>query len=159
MWSRLRRLSVQVLGYVATGYGQRHSDQVSADVQKYKDWYGLDSIFFDEVCESHGRAMLLLKYHQLAAGHPQVPQASMGTPRSNVPFPSFEQACAEPKDLQHYRALRRCVPGHEKPCGNTVFMNPGMWRLSNNVLMFVHRTTLCPKMPHVFIDMTFECRL
>ncbi len=43
-----RRAGVQMLGYVHTRYGTRPAADVVADVQRYRDWYGVDGIFFDE---------------------------------------------------------------------------------------------------------------
>jgi hypothetical protein len=38
-----------VLGYVDTDYGRRDLGAVKADVDRYHHWYGLNSIFFDQV--------------------------------------------------------------------------------------------------------------
>jgi len=46
----------RVLGYVATTFGARHSAAVLADAERYRDWYGVDGIFLDEV--SHDDAQL-----------------------------------------------------------------------------------------------------
>ena len=44
----LRTAGVRVLGYVPTGYGSRPLDAALADVDRYRSWYGVDGIFFDE---------------------------------------------------------------------------------------------------------------
>jgi hypothetical protein len=41
-----------VLGYVATGHGRRPLAAVEADVDRYRSWYGVDGIFFDEAATS-----------------------------------------------------------------------------------------------------------
>src|SRR4029079_5328830 len=46
----------RVLGYVSTTFGQRHYADVLADAGRYRDWYGVDGIFLDEV--SHDDAQL-----------------------------------------------------------------------------------------------------
>jgi Spherulation-specific family 4 len=46
----------RVLGYVATTFGARDSAAVLADAERYRDWYGVDGIFLDEV--AHGDAQL-----------------------------------------------------------------------------------------------------
>jgi hypothetical protein len=43
-----RERGTEVLGYVATGYGSRDAAAVAADVERYRDWYGVTAIFFDE---------------------------------------------------------------------------------------------------------------
>jgi hypothetical protein len=46
----------KVLGYVPTTFGARRSAAVLADVERYREWYGVDGIFLDEV--SHDEAQL-----------------------------------------------------------------------------------------------------
>jgi hypothetical protein len=46
----------RVLGYVATTFGARHSAAVLAEAKRYREWYGVDGIFLDEV--AHGQAQL-----------------------------------------------------------------------------------------------------
>lgn len=47
-----RAVGVKVIGYVHTSYGRRASGDVLSEVARYKDWYGVDGIFFDEVSAS-----------------------------------------------------------------------------------------------------------
>jgi hypothetical protein len=42
---------VRVIGYVATGYGEREAGEIDSEIAKYFTWYGVDGIFFDEVAE------------------------------------------------------------------------------------------------------------
>ena len=44
-----RASGITVLGYSSTSYGLRSLAQVEADVRNYKAWYGVTSIFLDEV--------------------------------------------------------------------------------------------------------------
>jgi hypothetical protein len=46
----------RILGYVPTTFGARHSAAVLTDVQRFREWYGVDGIFLDEV--SHDPAQL-----------------------------------------------------------------------------------------------------
>lgn len=39
----------RVIGYVYSSYGSRPLAQVTADIDKYKTWYGIDGIFVDEM--------------------------------------------------------------------------------------------------------------
>lgn len=41
--------SVSVLGYVDTAYGRRASALVEDEIDLYRDWYGVDGIFLDQV--------------------------------------------------------------------------------------------------------------
>jgi len=41
--------NVKILGYVFTKYGARSLAEIKADVDKYKDWYDVDGIMWDEV--------------------------------------------------------------------------------------------------------------
>ena len=44
-----RASGITVLGYSSTSYGRRSLAQVEADIRNYKAWYGVTSIFLDEV--------------------------------------------------------------------------------------------------------------
>ena len=44
-----RDSGITILGYSSTEYGQRPLAQVEADVRNYRAWYGVRSIFLDEV--------------------------------------------------------------------------------------------------------------
>jgi spherulation-specific family 4 protein len=51
-----QRTGTRVLGYVHTGWGARDPAAVRADVWRYRSWYGVDGIFFDET--AHDAAQL-----------------------------------------------------------------------------------------------------
>jgi hypothetical protein len=59
----LQAAGVRVLGYVPTGYGWRPLQTVIDDVDRYRSWYGVDGIFFDEAASD---AALVPHYHALA---------------------------------------------------------------------------------------------
>jgi len=54
---------ITIMGYSDTNYAQRPASVVEADVRNYKAWYGVTSIFLDEVSSSNGQ---LAYYRQLA---------------------------------------------------------------------------------------------
>jgi spherulation-specific family 4 protein len=51
-----QRARTRVIGYVHTGWGARDPAAVRADVMRYRSWYGVDGIFFDET--AHDAAQL-----------------------------------------------------------------------------------------------------
>lgn len=44
----LHQAGARVIGYVATGYGERDPAAVSEDIEKWREWYGITDIFLDE---------------------------------------------------------------------------------------------------------------
>ena len=46
---RLRRAGLAVAGYVDTDYGHRDRADALVEVARYRDWYGVPSVFFDRV--------------------------------------------------------------------------------------------------------------
>ena len=48
-----------MLGYVATTFGARPAADVEADAARYRDWYGVDGIFLDEVADDTRQASVL----------------------------------------------------------------------------------------------------
>jgi hypothetical protein len=59
----LQAAGVRVLGYVPTGYGWRPLQDAIGDVDRYRSWYGVDGIFFDEAASD---AALVSHYRALA---------------------------------------------------------------------------------------------
>jgi hypothetical protein len=49
-----RAAGAVVIGYVHTSYGARPSSEVLAEITRYRDWYGVTGIFFDEVSSGAG---------------------------------------------------------------------------------------------------------
>ena len=60
----------RVLGYVATTWGARPQADVEADVDRYRDWYGVDGVFLDEAASAPAglRYYSALSHHARAAG-------------------------------------------------------------------------------------------
>ena len=46
--ARVRSSDVRLLGYVATTWGARPAADVLQDVRRFRDWYGISSVFLDE---------------------------------------------------------------------------------------------------------------
>ncbi|WP_188316496.1 spherulation-specific family 4 protein [Solihabitans fulvus] len=46
---RLRASDIPVAGYVDTDYGRRAAELVLREVIRYRQWYGVDEVFFDRV--------------------------------------------------------------------------------------------------------------
>lgn len=49
--TQLRERGIRVLGYIATGQGDRSRSAVEADVTRWRSFYGVNSVFFDEASE------------------------------------------------------------------------------------------------------------
>lgn len=54
--TRLRKAGVGIFGYVSTRYGKRPISEIREDIESYAWWYGVWSIFLDEVAS--GKDML-----------------------------------------------------------------------------------------------------
>jgi len=52
--NNLKSAGIKVIGYVYTSYGQRSTSAMQDEINKYKSWYGVDGIFFDEMSNSGG---------------------------------------------------------------------------------------------------------
>ena len=52
--NNLKSAGIKVIGYVYTSYGQRSPTVMQDEINKYKSWYGVDGIFFDEMSNSGG---------------------------------------------------------------------------------------------------------
>ncbi|MDE1815048.1 MAG: spherulation-specific family 4 protein [Thaumarchaeota archaeon] len=50
----LQNAGIIVLGYVDTGYGSRNTTVVESEIDSYKNWYGVNGIFFDAMSYVHG---------------------------------------------------------------------------------------------------------
>jgi hypothetical protein len=55
----LQRQGVKILGYVWSNYGGNPPDSMTTQMKRYKDWYGVDGIFFD------GTPFLNASYYRL----------------------------------------------------------------------------------------------
>lgn len=63
--ARARASGIQVLGYVDTTYGERGLVPVREEIDRYRDWYGVDGIFLDQAAATDGA----LSYYERLAGH------------------------------------------------------------------------------------------
>jgi hypothetical protein len=54
----LRAAGGRVVGYVHTDYGLRPMEEVTAEVDRYAEWYAIDGIFVDEMSNSGASAVL-----------------------------------------------------------------------------------------------------
>ncbi|WP_157927406.1 spherulation-specific family 4 protein [Candidatus Nitrosotalea okcheonensis] len=52
---KLQSAGIPSLGYVYTSYGSRNSSEITADIGVYKNWYGVNGIFFDEMAHVPGK--------------------------------------------------------------------------------------------------------
>lgn len=52
---KLQSAGIPTLGYVYTRYGARNSSEITADIDTYKNWYGTNGIFFDEMEHVSGK--------------------------------------------------------------------------------------------------------
>jgi Spherulation-specific family 4 len=57
----------KVIGYVATGYGARASEDILNDISNYINWYGVDGIFLDEMGNSDGTLDYVGLYQSIQA--------------------------------------------------------------------------------------------
>ncbi len=81
-----RGADAKVLGYVPTDYGRRDPALVEAEVDRYREWYDVDGIFFDEV--TSGRSGLPY-YRRLVAHVRTVPDALVALNPGTYPDRSY----------------------------------------------------------------------
>jgi hypothetical protein len=53
--TKLKAADITVIGYVYTDYGSRDINAIKSEISKYKDWYNVDGIMFDEMSNSAGK--------------------------------------------------------------------------------------------------------
>lgn len=81
--NKLKAAKIKVIGYVFTQYGARPLSQVMADMDKYRQWYKLDGIFFDEMANTAG---LENYYKQLASySKRRCMFTTVGNPGASIP--------------------------------------------------------------------------
>src|SRR5258707_13048109 len=82
----LRSAGITVLGYVYTNYAARSTEDVTADINAYKNWYALDGIFFDEMSNLAGNESYYsnLSNYAKSLGY----QLTMGNPATDT-LPSY----------------------------------------------------------------------
>ena len=50
----LKSAGITVIGYIFTSYGSRELDSVKSEIRKYKEWYDVEGIMFDEMSNKTG---------------------------------------------------------------------------------------------------------
>ena len=55
--NKLKTAKITVIGYVYTGYGSRDHDVIESEITKYKEWYDLDGIMFEEISNQIGHTL------------------------------------------------------------------------------------------------------
>lgn len=45
---KLQNAGIRVLGYVMTGWGERDPEAVTLEIDRWREWYGVENIFLDE---------------------------------------------------------------------------------------------------------------
>lgn len=81
----LRQAGGTVIGYVASGFGNRPLSSVLADIDSYASWYDIDGIFIDEM--SNSGATATLDFYQAIYDHTKSVDANwqlMGNPGINT---------------------------------------------------------------------------
>jgi len=53
--TKLKAAGITVIGYVYTDYGARDINVIKSEISKYKEWYNVDGIMFDEMSNSAGK--------------------------------------------------------------------------------------------------------
>lgn len=81
--NRLKEAQITVIGYVYTGYGKRDEDVVKKEITKYKKWYNLDGIMFDEMSNQIGYETYYKSLDNFAKSLGM--KFTKGNPGTNVP--------------------------------------------------------------------------
>ena len=108
---RLQSAGIIVLGYVATDHGQRSSSTVIDHIDKYKEWYAIDGILFDEMSNAPGKESYYKKLNNyakskeltLTVGNPgtEVPETYVGSVDNIITFESPGLPSLEDLDRWH----------------------------------------------------------
>lgn len=75
----LRAKGIRVLGYVPTGYGSRPQSDVLADVERYREWYGISDTFLDEAASDRTRLPVYRAYTDAVRRHGGLVAMNPGT--------------------------------------------------------------------------------
>jgi hypothetical protein len=146
---------VTVLGYVHTSYGKRPLAEVQAEIEKFRQWYGVDGIFLDEVTNDDAHLPYYFQCHTLVqSGQPKaVVVINPGTPVTEgymktadivltfeSDFAAYVKRDADPAWVAHYpakrffhliygaadeAALRQAVALSKKRNAGWVYVTPG----------------------------------
>jgi hypothetical protein len=79
----LKSADITVIGYIYTGYGTRDIDIIKSEIGKYKDWYDVDGIMFDEMSNKTGHE----KYYEILTSYTKSlgMRLTKGNPGTTVP--------------------------------------------------------------------------
>jgi hypothetical protein len=103
----LRAADVRVLGYADTDYGRRPHADVVADLDRHRDWYGVDGAFLDQAASGPGE---LGYYRGLAAAAWGAGCRTLVLNHGTLPHPSYARVAdvlvTFEGTWQTYRALR-----------------------------------------------------
>ncbi len=132
---RARAAGVTVIGYVATGFGSRPAEEVSADLIRYSDYYLLDGVFVDEMSNDGSAASLAFYssiYAQVKASGPS--HHIIGNPGVNPHESYLSEHCADAliafeqnqEAYQRYQAPRWMTGRAPQSIGHLVYRVPSL---------------------------------
>lgn len=112
----------RVIGYVYSSYGSRPLVQVTADIDKYRTWYGIDGIFVDEMANT-GPAQRL-EYYKAIYNHVKAIDAEwevMGNPGTST----IEQYATWPTAdrFMVFENVGAAYPGYSPSSWNAAYDN------------------------------------
>jgi hypothetical protein len=84
-----RAAGVQLLGYSSTTWGRRPTASVQAELNAYRDWYGIRDIFLDEVATSPGQ----LAYYEALANRVRAAGGQVALNPGTVPDEAYAGIC------------------------------------------------------------------
>ncbi|WP_285475514.1 spherulation-specific family 4 protein [Actinoplanes sp. NBRC 101535] len=116
------RLDVPVLGYVDTAHGYRRAAAVHRDVTRYRDWYAVDGIFFDQVAGGPGN---LAYYAHLASETRHHGCTTVMFQHGHYPDPRYAQ-------------LADLLGVFEGPASSYLHLRPPPWARSATGVTFCH---------------------
>lgn len=94
--SSLRQAGGKVIGYVASGYGNRPLNAVLSEIDDYANWYDIDGIFIDEMSNTANSATL--DFYEAIYTHTKNTNANwdlMGNPGINTQEEYFTRPVAD----------------------------------------------------------------
>lgn len=84
--SQARKAGVAILGYVDTAFAKRDIDIVEQEVSRYREWYAIDGVFFDQTSPTKAH---LSYYRRLARYTRQTPGSVVAFNPGVYPHPSY----------------------------------------------------------------------
>lgn len=114
----LRQAGGKVIGYVASGYGNRPLDQVLAEIDTYENWYDIDGIFLDEMSNTSDSATL--DFYEAIYSHTKNTNAGwelMGNPGTATQEAYLTRPTAD--RLMVFESFGNQYPGHTPSAWNS----------------------------------------